>query len=185
MSSSTSRHPVPPRERQPARRGASHAHGGNWRPSRWHRDAVLEVDATVAIEVDGVVPDAAGQKLWQTDRSGERTVVLVGCAALLLRHQEQVFEFAAKQFGARRIVEGERGKGVEQLEIADIPAVDRFHPDDSHDDSLVHRESLGRSPNRLPVVFPEFDAGLDADRFDESGSISLPGPNAGFCGGRM
>ena len=60
-------------------------------------DAVLEVDATVAIEVDGVVPDAAGQKLWQTDRPGERTVVIVGCAALLLRHQKQVFEFAAKQ----------------------------------------------------------------------------------------
>ena len=64
---------------------------------------------------------------------------------LLVRKQQELFEFAAKEFRARRVVEGEGGECVEHAVVAGIAPVQRFDADD-RDDHLFRHAELGARP---------------------------------------
>src|SRR5688572_401844 len=59
--------------------------------------AFLQVDAPVAVEVDGVAPHARGNELRKADRARRRAADREHLEAGLARHQEVALELAAEK----------------------------------------------------------------------------------------
>jgi hypothetical protein len=62
------------------------------------------------VEIERVGAHAARQELRVAERAGEGAVVARRVASLFACEQEQGFELATEELGARRVVEGERGE---------------------------------------------------------------------------
>ena len=93
---------------------------------------------------------------------------------LFAGQQEELAQFLAKEWRARRIVEGQRSERGEGLEVAGVTAVDRFHPDD-RDDHLGRYAvlGLGAGQGRL-VLLPELDTLADALVGDKDRPVVFP-----------
>ncbi len=140
--------------------------------------AVFQIDATVAVEVDGVVADARGQKLRQADGAGVGAAIAGRAALVFPGEQQQVFQLATKQLGARRVVEGQRGECREGFEAPGIAAIEGFDADDGDDELGWHAGERLRFRQRCAMSLPESPSGGKAARLDETAAISLPGAHA-------
>ena len=134
----------------------------------------VEVDPAVAIEVHRVGANAARQELRVTERAGEGAAVAGRVARLLTREQEQGFELAPEQFGARWIVEGQGGERRQRLEVAGVAAVDRLDADDGDDDLGRHAELAGGTFQLVRVFVPERTATVDTGVVEETRPVVLP-----------
>ena len=143
-----------------------------------------EVDAAVAVEVDRIAAHARRQELRQADGPGIRALVAPRVAPLVARQQQQGLEFAAEQLGARRMVEGQVGQGIEGMEAPGVAAVEGLDAEDGDDDRGRHAAGRLGVRQRRGVALPEVEAAGDASRLDEAVAIGPPRAAAGI-GGRL
>ena len=145
-------------------------------------EAAGEVLLAVAVQIHGVAAIAAGHELRNADGAGVRTLQSQGVDARVARVQQVVLQFAAEEFGARRVVEGERGERIDDAVAAGVAAVHRFHADDGDDDFFGHAIEGGGARERLALPLAEFDARLDALAREKQRAIGLPGLRARLGG---
>jgi hypothetical protein len=75
--------------------------------------ALAQVDAVVAVEIDGIVALAARHELRDAHGAGVGALDVERADAVFARQQQELLEFAAEKFGARRVIEGQRGERFE------------------------------------------------------------------------
>ena len=85
--------------------------------------------------------------------------------------------FMAGVFGGK--VQGQGAQGIDQPEVAHVPAKVGFHADDAHHQFGGHAETLLSALQCLAVLLPKRQASSDAARFDKALSVGLPIFSAG------
>ncbi len=148
--------------------------------------AVDEVDSSVAVVVDRVMPDTARHELRHPDRARVRAAQHGQVAAAVAAHAERFGQLLAEKrrpvaFPVR-IVERERGQRVDHAEVAGVAAVDRLDAEDADDDLGRHAEVAFGPREQRVVVLPEAEARGKADWLDEARAVD--GPVATHAGRR-
>src|SRR5690606_20876901 len=133
-----------------------------------------EVDPAVAVEIDGVVANAARHELGQADRAGVRAPHRVRIDAGVARAHEELLELAPEEVRPAREVERQRREGGRDREAARVSPVDGLDTDDADDDLLGHAVARARARDRRLVLEPEPKPGLDAGAVHEALPIVLP-----------
>jgi len=93
---------------------------------------------------------------------------------LFFRKEQELLQLAAEEFRAARIVESERRQRIEHPIAARIAAVIRFDADDRDDHFRRNAELVPGAVQRVAVLVPECDAGVDACGVEESRREFVP-----------
>ena len=111
-----------------------------------------QVDAPVAVEVHRVPARAARHELRDADRAGIRALHRKDVEAVVARKQQVLLELAAEEARARRIVEGERGEGVDHAEATGVAAVVGLDADDGDHEFRRHAEIALGAPQAVRLA---------------------------------
>ena len=108
------------------------------------------------------------------DGAGERALDGERVEVVLAGEEQELLQFGAEEFGARRILERQRGQRLKHAEAAGIAAVFGFDADDGDDD--FRRYAIERTGlDQLPLVFqPEAHAAVDAAVVQEARPVAFP-----------
>src|SRR5690606_13052066 len=134
-----------------------------------------QVDPAVAVEVDGVVADAARHELRQADRSGIGAAHGQRIDAGVAREDEELFQFAPEEVAPPGKVEGERRERSGDREAPGMLPIDGLDPDDADDDLLGDTVARAGAGDGRFVLEPETQARTDSGSVDEALAIVLPG----------
>ncbi|EXI80202.1 MAG: hypothetical protein AW12_02917 [Candidatus Accumulibacter sp. BA-94] len=138
------------------------------------RIALPQVDAVIAVEIDGITPLAAGHELRDADGAGVGTLDAERADAVLAREEQELLEFAAEELRSRRVEERERCQRLEDAEAAHVLAVDRFDADDGDDHLGRHAMDRLGALQRRGMCLPERQSAREPLLIDETPAIALP-----------
>src|SRR6266480_4036284 len=146
------------------------------------RGASREIAQPVTVVVHSETPVRPRHELWNPDRPRVRSLDAQGIDSRLPAEHQVVLQLTAEELRAFRVIERERGEGIDHPVGPDIAAVSGLHADDAYDDLLGHAEFARGARKGLGVAVPELHPRFDALGVDEYRSVSLPGRERGFGG---
>ena len=141
-----------------------------------------QVDKPVAVEIHGELQVASGHELRDADRPRIGAAHGEYVDPGLAREQQVIFQLAAEEFGARRIIERQRGERIDDAPPPDVAAVEGLDADDRNDHLFGNSVFAAGARERRAVHAPEIKPRLDAAVVDERRAVRRP--RACALGGR-
>jgi hypothetical protein len=135
----------------------------------------------VRIRVDGVAAVIRRHELRRAHRAGVRSLEAQGIDPQVLRQQQKLLEFIAKEFRPGGIVECQGGERIEHPVRARQAPIVSFDPEYGRQIFRRHAAANAGLVEGFAVSDPELRAFADAPFGEKNGAIFEPG--LGFFGG--
>ncbi|MNQ66065.1 hypothetical protein D3C85_805440 [compost metagenome] len=135
---------------------------------------VPDIDVAVTVEIHRVSAKAARHELRQAHGPGVRAFEGQWIDLFFTRQQQELTQFLAEKFGTGRIVETERGQGIDHPVITGITSEKGFNANDRHDDLCRHAVFLLGTGQRRLVLTPEVHTACNARIGDEHRTVFFP-----------
>src|SRR3569623_1038195 len=135
---------------------------------------VPEVAVAVAVEIDRIAAEAARDELRLAEGAGVGAFHVERIDALLAGQNQVLLELAAKEFGAGRVVEGQRRERIDDAIFALVSPVAGLDADDGGDDLGRHAVSSLGALQSVDMALPELCAAFDARALNEDRAVLVP-----------